>query len=415
MPWQLASTIVLSEKQKQILTEYAVGTHSPMHLKTRSQIILKASIGSSNNSIEREMGLDPTTVKCWRDRFCNSYEELKRIEAETPLKLRGAIIKVLSDEQRPGGPSKFADEQVAAIMAVACEDPAKFELSFSHWTPELLRIEVIKLGIVDNISIRQIGRFLKERDLKPHRVQYWLNPNIEDMEEFQQQVEAVCAIYLEADKLNEEGTLVYSTDEKTGIQAREHVNPRQQMKPGQPERVDPEYIRHGTSGLIASRNVATGEIVEPIVQPTRKEEDYVLHIESVFSVNPDKKHVFINDNLNIHMSESLVILVAGVEGIDVTTLGVKGKSGVLKSMASRAEFLSIKTHQISFVYTPKHCSWLNQIECWFGIITRRLLNRRASFKSVEELEQKIRGFIDYYNRFLKKPFRWNYKGKLLMA
>ena len=415
MPWQSASRIELSEKQERILTEYAVGTHSPMHLKTRAQIILKASNGLSNNSIEREMDLDPTTVKRWRDRYSGSYEELKRIEMETPLKIRGAIVKVLSDEQRPGGPSKFSDEQVAAIVAIACEDPAKFELPFSHWTPELLRIEVIKLGIVDDISVRQIGRFLKERDLKPHRIQYWLNPNIEDIEEFQGQVEGVCEIYLGADELSKEGTIVYSTDEKTGIQAREHVNPKQQMKPGQPERIDPEYIRHGTSGIIASRNVATGEIVEPLVQPTRKEEDYVLHIKSVYSINPGQRHIFINDNLNTHMSEGLVLFVAGVEGIDVSTLGVKGKSGVMKSMASRAEFLTDKTHQISFVYTPKHCSWLNQIECWFGIITRRLLNRRASFKSVEELEQKIRGFIDYYNKFLMKPFRWNYNGKLLMA
>jgi len=166
MPWQTAPTIELSEKQKQVLTEYAVGTHSPMHLRTRSQIILRASNGLSNNSIEREMGLDPTTVKRWRDRYSDSYEELKRIETETPLKIRGAIIKVLSDEQRPGGPSKFTDEQVAAIMAMACEDPAKFELPFSHWTPKLLQIEVIKLGVVENISVRQIGRFLKRERFK---------------------------------------------------------------------------------------------------------------------------------------------------------------------------------------------------------------------------------------------------------
>ena len=113
------------------------------------------------------------------------------------------------------------------------------------------------------------------------------------------------------------------------------------------------------------------------------------------------------------MSETLVKLVAQHCGIAEETLGVKGKHGILASMATRAEFLMDSTHKIFFVYTPKHCSWLNQIECWFSILTRRLLNRRASFTSVDELEQKIRDFIDYYNQFLKKPFQWNFKGKLL--
>ena len=119
------------------------------------------------------------------------------------------------------------------------------------------------------------------------------------------------------------------------------------------------------------------------------------------------------DNLNIHFSESLVRFVAKIEGIDEATLGVKGKRGILKNMKSRCEFLTDKSHQIVFVYTPKHCSWLNQIECWFSIITRNLLNKRASFKSVEELELKIWEYINFYNQFLKKPFAWNFAGKLL--
>jgi len=240
-----------------------------------------------------------------------------------------------------------------------------------------------------------------------------LNPNIEDIEQFQSTVSKICDIYLRAEELNNEGIHVYSTDEKMGIQAREHANAKQSMKPGCPERIDPEYIRHGTSGIIASRNVATGEIVEPLIQPTRKEPDFLFHIESVISVNPDDKHIFITDNLNTHMSESLVRLVAKIDNIDESTLGVKGKTGILKNMESRADFLSDDSHQIVFKYTPKHCSWLNQIECWFSIITRRLLNRRASFISIEDLELKIKGFIDYYNQFLKKSFKWNYKGKLL--
>jgi transposase len=198
-----------------------------------------------------------------------------------------------------------------------------------------------------------------------------------------------------------------------GIQANEHTHPKQAMKSGQPERVDPEYVRHGTSGLIASRDIVSGEIVKPMIQPTRKEEDFAAHIESVISLFPTAKHIFITDNLNTHMSESLVRLVARMEGIDETLLGEKLKSGILNNMQSRAAFLSDASHRIVFVYTPKHCSWLNQIECWFSILTRRLLNKRSSFSSVADLEKKLKSFIDYYNQFLKKAFQWNYKGKLL--
>jgi transposase len=163
MPWESASKVELSKKQEQILKEYAAGTHTQLHLKIRAQIVLNASKGCTNNSIERDMGLEAKVVKRWRDRYSAKYEELKHIEAETPRKMRREIEEILSDEQRSGGPSKFTDEQAAAIVALACEDPSTQELPFSHWTPGLLQIEVIKRGIVNNISVRQIGRFLKRK------------------------------------------------------------------------------------------------------------------------------------------------------------------------------------------------------------------------------------------------------------
>ena len=218
---------------------------------------------------------------------------------------------------------------------------------------------------------------------------------------------------MSAKGLADEGVRIYSTDEKMALQALEHEQPKQPMKPGQAERIDPDYERHGTTGIIASRNVATGEITAPLIQPTRTEDDYAQHIEDVVNLNIYDRHIFINDNLNTHKSESLVRLVAALEDIGESTLGIKGKCGILKSMESRAAFLSDKSHQVVFVYTPKHCSWLNQIECWFSIITRRLLNKRASFKSVAELEQKIWDFIKYYNQFLKKPFKWKFNAHLI--
>lgn len=240
-----------------------------------------------------------------------------------------------------------------------------------------------------------------------------MNPGITDTKQFQQTVSKICEIYLSAGGLAEKGIHVYSTDEKMGVQANEHAHPKQTVKPGRPELIDPEYIRHGTSGIIASRNVATGEIVKPMIQPTRTEKDFAAHIESVVSLHPNDKHIFITDNLNIHMSESLVRMAARTDNIAEISLGIKRKTGILKNKQTRAEFLADGSHRITFVYTPKHCSWLNQIECWFSIITRRLLNKRASFKSVYDLEHKIKCFIDYYNQYLKKPFQWNYKGKLL--
>ena len=185
------------------------------------------------------------------------------------------------------------------------------------------------------------------------------------------------------------------------------------MKRGEVEKIEQEYIRNGTTGLIASRNVSTGEIVAPLIQPTRTEIDFAEHIKGVIDLSPNSKYIFVMDQLNTHKSESLVRLIAERCELDEMDLGIKDKSGILKNMDTRAAFLTDKSHDIRIVYTPKHSSWLNQIECWFSIITRRFLNKRASFKSVQELEKGIQLFIEFYNKHMAKPFKWTYAGKLL--
>ena len=218
-------------------------------------------------------------------------------------------------------------------------------------------------------------------------------------------------MYEQSPRLHKEGIHVMSCDEKTGIQALERqITP---MKPGQVERQDSSYERHGTQCLIANFEVATGKVIAPTIGDRRTEDDFVNHIQNTIQTNPDAHWIFILDQLNTHRSESLVNLVA--EKCAITEgLGIKGKSGVLKDMETRTEFLSNPDHRIRFLYTPKHCSWMNQIEVWFSILSKHLL-KRLSVQSTEELKSKVNNFINYFNNTMAKVFKWTYKGKPLTA
>lgn len=223
---------------------------------------------------------------------------------------------------------------------------------------------------------------------------------------FDAKVGELCEIYRSAGELREQDVIVYSVDEKTGMQALDRES--SSMRPGKPERHDHEYQRHGTQCLIANLDIATGKIMSPSLGDTRTEEDFLSHIKQTIAGSPTSSWILVMDQLNTHKSDSLVRLIAKECGID-GDLGQKGKSGILKSMESRAEFLSDKSHRIRIVYTPKHASWLNQIECWFGILVRRLL-KRLIVKSREEMNEKILAFIDYYNKTMAQPFKWLFRG-----
>ena len=363
----------------------------------------------------KELGYHRETISDWyyRGKVINKEWEnmltacLKEIgHAGNNLRKERLLKSLLADKERSGTPCTYTPEQYTAIVALALKKPSEFNYPITNWTARELCHEVHVQKIAPGISSRQIQRFLDQADLQPHKMKYWLNPKIENQKDYELQVKEICDLYMNTRKLHADGIHVISTDEKTGMQALERIAPAKPMRPGKMELIEHEYKRHGALCLIPSFEVATGRIVESYMGDTRNEVDFARHIAKTISSDPDAEWIFICDNLNTHMSEALVKLIA--EKINFQEdLGVKEKDGILKSMSSRQEFLKSKSHRIHFVYTPKHCSWLNQIEIWFGILVRKVL-KRGSFCSKMDLRKKVTDFIEYFNRTMAKPFKWTY-------
>lgn len=245
--------------------------------------------------------------------------------------------------------------------------------------------------------------------MQPHRSRYWLNAKADERKE--ERIADICDVYHRVPQTEDE--IALSVDEMTGIQALERIAEDLPMSAGKPVAREFEYKRNGTQTLIAGINIATGKI-NADCGDTRTEKDFACFIKRLIQETPEYNvHHIILDQLNTHKSETLVRTVAELCGME-KELGAKGQCGILESMATREEFLANPDKSIVFHYTPKHASWMNQIEVWFGIVMKKII-KRGNFNSKEDLKLKLLAFIEYFNETMAKPFKWTYQGKPLEA
>lgn len=319
-----AAKVAVSEKQWAVLEEFRRSRSVPKSVQQRATIVLLAFEGRLNEQIAPVVELNRQQVGIWRQRWRDGWEALCVLECSEPRQLREGILEMLADAPRPGAPAKITAEQVAQIIALACESPKLSGRPIVRWTHRELRDEILLRKIVPSISLAHVGRLLRKATLQPHRQRIWLNTTEKDPEKFQREAEIVCQTYLEAPtKAAERGTHTVSIDEATSLQALERFAPDKPPRPGSVAKHEFQYRRHGTTTLTAGLDVVTGRIISPTLEATRTEPEFVEHIARTVALDPQGEWIFVVDGLNTHASESLVRFVAQQCGLQ-EDLGKKG-------------------------------------------------------------------------------------------
>ena len=384
MPTPIAPRIILSQNARRDLQAVARAHSTPQSLALRARIVLRAAEldRPTNLKIGHELSCSNLTVGTWRRRYL-------------ALGLPG-----LQDAIRSGRPRTIASPTRVQVLSVASALPQEQDRTVTRWTLEEIVATLLDALHTASISRSSIWRILQDVDLKPHKSAYWLNSHDED---FDAKAHTICQLYAKALDYSSQGRLVICCDEKTGRQVLERKAPTKPAQPGRRERREHEDIRHGTRVLINSLAVATGQIAWTIGR-TRMATDFVAHLQQAYQRLPRmRRYDWVLDNFNTHWS------------LDVCCLVARWCQGPfaphkLKKGPQRRAFLSDPSHRHVLHFTPKHGSWLNQAELFFGVLHRRFL-ARGSFPSAKDFARRLERFLQEYNARHAHPYRWTYTGE----
>lgn len=360
MPGPKAQRLRLAPSVRKELEALARSTRVEARLVQRARIIVLAAQALSNAEIARRVGCHLDTVRQWRQRFAEDGR-----------------MSTLDDRPRSGRPARVSAATRCDVVKLACDKPGNHGVSHREtWTYEALAKVLLQETAV-SLSSSEIGRILRNEDFRPHRMRLWLHSPDPD---FRPKVRRICDLYMHPPK----DAHVVCIDEKTGMQALGRRFPTKLPAPGRAGRFEFEYLRHGTWALLAAFDVHTGKVLGEC-KLQRRAEDLVAFMDNLARAYPKGQVYVVWDNLNIHY-----------DGKDERWTRFNRRHG----------------NRFHFIYTPLHASWVNQIEIWFSLLQRRVL-QHGDFHSAQELRRAVLGFKDAWNRHEAHPFNWTFRGRFV--
>jgi hypothetical protein len=380
-------TLRLSSIEESGLRALIAQRSAEVRLVERARLVLGAAAGHSDLALSRQFRCGRETARRWRLQYA-----ARRAKApDAPLGVR------LADASRVGRPAELPDALWVDLLSLTTTLPSQHGVPFTHWTSEALAALAVEKGWAKHLSSSYVRAFLASSRLKPHLVKEWMNRP--DDPQFDARATHIKDVLAGAQEAQAAGSVVLSFDEKTGMQAKERLSPSQPMKSGQPERQEFEYKRHGTLVLFTFFLVASGAVSCDFGE-TRTNVDtaevLTKQVEATLAAGAKRVDVVL-DQLNTHMSLPMVLAMAKVCG-----LSAPGEE-MLGHRKARRAWLELPGKAVVFHFTPKHASWLNPVEIWFGVLVRKVL-RRGSFCSKADLQQKVEAFVSYFNEKLAHPY-----------